>query len=333
MEILITQFGKYKLHQFELEDEFERCVISQAESIFGTKSVYIDCKRKIGKGKVRGSIPDAYLIDFSSGQKPELFVVENEISSHDLFQHIGVQILKFAHSFSSEPRHVKHILFEEIANDKKILRVCEQYAEQYGLRNIDNMLDYLVNDTFRALIVIDKAIPELYEVVKNFQFPVKVIQVATYKKDGTEYIYRVEPLSTDINSVLKPEAQTPIKPPKSGSVSQPTSSTDDYLNKKLQIFVLFGKTYNPSNWKELLVTVSEEMYRRHSNEFDKCLSLHGTKMIYFSQHSSELKQPKQIADSRYFVETKFDANYIVKHSQDLMACFGYKESDLIVIAG
>ena len=134
------------------------------------------------------------------------------------------------------------------------------------------------------------------------------------------------------NSILKPEALTPITSPKPVSVSQPTSSTDDYLNRKVQNFVLLGKTYNPRNWKELLVTVSEEMYRRHSNEFDRCLSLRGTKMIYFSLRSSELKLPVQIADSRYFVETKFSSNSIVKHSRELMALFGYKGSDLIVTA-
>ncbi len=104
MSILVTPQGVYKLHQFDTEKEFEQCVVSQVEMIFGKRSIYLDCKRRIGKQGARQSIPDAYLIDFSSRREPKLFIVETEIAYHDLFQHIGVQILQFAHSFASAPR-------------------------------------------------------------------------------------------------------------------------------------------------------------------------------------------------------------------------------------
>jgi hypothetical protein len=106
---------------------------------------------------------------------------------------------------------------------------------------------------------------------------------------------------------------------------------DDYINKKVRSFALLGKTYHPHNWKELLVTVSEEMYRRHTVEFNRCLSLRGSKMAYFSLTANELSQPAQILNSKYFVETKLNSNSIVRRSRDLLALFGYNESDLTVI--
>jgi hypothetical protein len=55
-------------------------------------------------------------------------------------------------------------------------------------------------------------------------------------------------------------------------------------------------------------------------------------MAYFSLHGNELSQPAQIANSKYFVETKLNSNSIVRRSQELMALFGYKESDLSISA-
>jgi hypothetical protein len=201
MSILVTPKGIYKPYQFDSEREFERCVVSQAEMIFGKRSVYLDCKRRIGKRGTKQSIPDAYLIDFSSQREPKLFVVETEIASHDLFQHIGVQILQFAHSFASAPRQVKQLLFDEVSKDSKAYKACETYAQEYGLRNVDNMLDHLVNDTFRALIIIDEATDELHKVVKNFRFPVEVIEVETYQGASSERIYRFTPLFKDVSDV------------------------------------------------------------------------------------------------------------------------------------
>lgn len=201
MSTLVTPQGIYRLYQFDTEREFEERVVSQVDIIFGKRCIYLDCKRRIGKHGGKRSVPDAYLIDCSSGRQPRLFVVETEIASHDLFQHIGVQILQFAHSFASAPRLVKQMLFEEISNDAKVYKACERYAQEYGLRNADNMLDHLVNDVFRALIVIDEATDELYKVVKNFRFPVEVIEVVTYQGQSGDYIYRFAPLFGDVAEV------------------------------------------------------------------------------------------------------------------------------------
>ena len=117
------------------------------------------------------------------------------------------------------------------------------------------------------------------------------------------------------------------------NTSKPKSySQGSYINKRIISFQLFEKVYRPKTWKELLVIVSEEMYRRHSAEFSRCLSLRGSRMSYFGQKPNELSQPKQIAGSNFFVETKLNANSIVKRSRDLIGLFGYKETDLQVSA-
>jgi hypothetical protein len=124
-----------------------------------------------------------------------------------------VQILQFAHSFASAPRQVKQLLFDEVSRDTKVYEACDSYAQEYGLRNVDNMLDHLVNDTFRALIIIDEATDELYKVVKNFRFPGEVIEVETYQGAGGDHIYRFTPLFKDVSDVkesIEEREQRPV---------------------------------------------------------------------------------------------------------------------------
>jgi hypothetical protein len=74
------------------------------------------------------------------------------------------------------------------------------------------MLDHLVNDTFRALIIIDEATDELYKVVKNFRFSVEVIEVVTYQGAGGDHIYRFTPLFKDVSDVKESIEQREQRP-------------------------------------------------------------------------------------------------------------------------
>jgi len=135
------------------------------------------------------------------------------------------------------------------------------------------------------------------------------------------------------STIARPEVPfAPIKSvPSPITTRKPTSYPEgSYINKRIISFQLLGHTYRPRTWKELLVLVSEEMYRRHSAEFSRCLSLRGFRMSYFSQEPNKLSQPMQIAGSKFFAETKLNSNSIVKRSRELMELFGYKETDLQV---
>lgn len=142
-----------------------------------------------------------------------------------------------------------------------------------------------------------------------------------------------------INMQTSPSTKPGVEPPRLKPVVSPDPwrkpipySEGSYINKRIRSFKLHGNTHHPRTWKELLVLVSEEMYRRHSAEFARCLSLRGSRMSYFSQQPNELSQPMQIAGSNYFVETKLNSNSIVRRSRELLGLFGYKESDLEVSA-
>ena len=91
---LDSENKKYQPYRFEKESNFEKVVNKLSDDIFGNSSIYLEIKRQV-KGKEIISIPDSYLIDLEDCNNPRLFVIENEIVSHDPFKHIGIQMLKF----------------------------------------------------------------------------------------------------------------------------------------------------------------------------------------------------------------------------------------------
>ena len=164
--------------------------------------------------------------------------------------------------------------------------------------------------------------------------------------ETTEKLSGLRPEVADIEAFLKtlPERQAVGQPAarpiadvtrpnvlRSATVS-PRSETDDFINKKILAFSLFGTQYPGGTWQDLLVTVVADLYRRHSAELARCLSLRGPKMPYFSTSPGELKYPKRIADSAYYAETKLNSNSIVKRCQDLMVVFGHDKNDLQIAA-
>lgn len=196
-----TQENRYELHPFESESELEAAVLQVAEPLFGTGRVYLDIKRLIGrKGKIR-NIPDGYLIDLTSRKEPRLFVVENELASHDPLNHIAVQILQFSLSFEASPFQVKAILKDALKADQGALRVCESYAANNGFENLDYLLERLVNreDAFNALVIIDDLDEELEILLRRrFRFPVEVLTLRRFRTKDGQTAYEFDPFLADL---------------------------------------------------------------------------------------------------------------------------------------
>src|SRR2546421_1754967 len=153
MEVILTDNGVFHRSQFESEAALEKAIFEIQAELFGKNRMYLDVKKKIGiKGSLT-NIPDGYLLDLS-GQKPRLYVIENELAAHDPLRHIALQILQFSLSFEAEPRKVRTILFETLQSQEDLKIRCEEYAAHNGFRNLDHMLDYLVFETpFAALVI------------------------------------------------------------------------------------------------------------------------------------------------------------------------------------
>lgn len=199
MTRIVTPDAVFEAVAPDSEKAFEERIVANAPLIFGEGRYYLDCKRRIGAKGKKFNIPDAYLLDLRRND-PRLFVIENELSAHDLFKHIGVQLLEFSYSYRQAGRQLKTVLFEEISKAPEMQDACAKYANEKGYRNVDNLLDHLVFETpFQAIVIIDEATDELFSVVKQFSFPVEIIEFVTYRDEAGSQAFSFTPFLQDVS--------------------------------------------------------------------------------------------------------------------------------------
>lgn len=201
MSVIRTPTGIYQSVSYKNEADLESAILSVQADLFGKDRLYLDIKKKIGGKKGPKNIPDGYLLDLS-GTKPRLYVVENELASHDILKHIAVQILEFSLSFEAEPRKVKKILFNALQNSQDYRSQCERYAKANGFRSLDHLLEYLVFEApFSALVIIDEVPDRLENVLaEKFAFGVEILKLSPYEDDAGNRLYHFEPFLADVSS-------------------------------------------------------------------------------------------------------------------------------------
>lgn len=189
--------------QYSQEADFERAVMQQAKDIFGAKTLYIDVKKRISEGEIV-TIPDGYLLDFTFPSAPRLYIVENELVTHDPFRHIGQQLLKFAVSYKASGRKIKAFLLKEIMDRPDDRSFVEDNVKQAGYRNIDAMLEDLIFERpVAAVVIIDETTPELENVLGQLSMPTDILEFQTFVC-GEEQIHRFSPFQQDVKEIQEP---------------------------------------------------------------------------------------------------------------------------------
>lgn len=201
MENLLINEKVYKQYLWDLEEEFEKEVITHSQELFGEESIYIDIKKRIGKGDVL-SIPDGYLIDFSFKNEPRLYILENELSTHDPFAHIGQQLLKFAISYKASGRKIKEFLLNDIIKDTAKKSFIDNKLKSLNIRNIDAFLESLIFDkAVGAIVVIYQTTDDLINVINQLTMNTEVVEFQTFVTDREEFdshVHKYTPFQADI---------------------------------------------------------------------------------------------------------------------------------------
>ena len=207
MARIILQNKEYILNDFNREDELEKAVIENKRYIFGKDSVYIDVKKRIGKENHK-SIPDAFLIDFYDSKKPQLYIVENEIASHDVYSHIAEQIARFATSVISSGIQVRQMLLEEISKNPDLTKEIKNQLNNTDFKTITDLLLYLVEQNIiKIVIVINENSEDLNLVLKIFKNQPDVVILQRYICAG-DILYYYEPMREEIEDIEIEKAKT-----------------------------------------------------------------------------------------------------------------------------
>lgn len=205
--MLWTPKTSYYESPYKTEADLESAILEVKHALFGPQRIYLDVKRKIGaKGKTN-NIPDGYLIDLTSNKKPNLYVVENELSCHHPLKHIALQIMEFSFSFEESPLKVKNIIKEALEEVPEARQQCETYARAHGFDNIDYLLERMIYDNkFSALVIIDEVNAELQKALyERLSFSVEVITLKRYENDQGERVYEFDPFLADVTQAVTTE--------------------------------------------------------------------------------------------------------------------------------
>nr|WP_299382193.1 hypothetical protein [Allomuricauda sp.] len=199
--MLWNKENKYIEIPYDKESELEDAVNEVKAALFGTTRIYLDDKKKIGKKGGTNNLPDGYLIDLTNSQEPKIFVVENDLSSHQHLKHIAVQILEFSLSFETSKVKVKNVIKEMLQKRKFEWKKCEDYAKKNGFENVDYLLESIIHkkDSFNALLIIDELGEELETVlISRFKFPVEVVTLRRFKNRNGDLLYEFQPFLNEI---------------------------------------------------------------------------------------------------------------------------------------
>jgi len=194
--MLLIDGVKYELWTPSTEDELEQIVKEHAQDVFGEQSIYLDMRQKLKSGVGTGSIPDGFVIVF--GDSPHWRIVEVELSSHPLHDHIVAQVGRFISGIEN-PRtqnNIVNAIYDEITKDN-FLKLRLQ--KSIGIVDIHRFLADLVSKLPILTIIIEKASLELSEALKILRYPqeIKVVEFQTFIRErvGLEvHAHLFEPL-------------------------------------------------------------------------------------------------------------------------------------------
>ena len=200
---IIDETGNvYTQHTYTKELDFERMIVANATTIFGETGIYFDIKKLIGTPKKGAAIPDGYFLDLTFHNDPRLYLVEVELNSHDVYGHIGEQILRFGISTETDKYKLKNLLLAAVNDDVSKKKKLSAFFTKSKYDNINELLDKVIFENKpAAIIVIDEATDELYNVMAQLTMATEVIEAQTYVC-GDKKLHRFSPFKDEVMTDL-----------------------------------------------------------------------------------------------------------------------------------
>lgn len=200
---IIDEVGQvYTQHTYTKEADFERMIVANATTIFGEAGIYFNIKKLIGTPKKGAAIPDGYFLDLTFHNDPRLYLVEVELNSHDVYGHIGEQILRFGISTETDKYKLKNLLLDAVNDDASKKKKLTAFFTKSKYDNINELLDKVIFENKpAAIIVIDEATDELYNVMAQLTMATDVIEAQTYVC-GDKKLHRFSPFKDEVMTDL-----------------------------------------------------------------------------------------------------------------------------------
>ncbi|GEM_PF-2225223 len=180
--ILLVDGTRYQLWKPNNERVFSELVKDHLKDIFGPNHIYFDIEPKLRTEAGIGTKPDGILLILND--RPQLYIVEYELSTHPLHEHIVAQMSKFATALENirTVKKIVDILYNNINKDP----FKKAYFEAANIKHIHKFLFDLFEKEIRLVIIIDERNPDLDKAMKIWRSPFKIdiIEFRTFEHEN-----------------------------------------------------------------------------------------------------------------------------------------------------
>ena len=167
---------RYVLSIPEDEVALEGDVLEHVEDIFGDDAVAFG-KKHLSSVSGIISIPDGYVVRF--GTRPRWYVLEVELASHSLYDHVVPQLMRFIGGIKN-PTTVKQLtdfVDGQIESDPNLK---SKVAQKLGGRERYKFLHGLLSTLPTIVVIIDTKTDELDEISQALAAPTRSLEFKTY---------------------------------------------------------------------------------------------------------------------------------------------------------
>lgn len=221
MDILIKDGAKYSQTDFQGKElEFEKVVFTQYKHLFGDNTILFT-KKKIQTATNIGTIPDAFVIDF---EKEKWFIIEVEISNHDVYSHIVPQLTKFSSALHNPQTRKQLVKFFE--SEIRVDPIKNALLLSNGKTEVFKTVSEILDRNPVLIIIIEQEHKELTSIFNSLPFKTIINVFKTFTRDGLEQkdiIFQIEP-------IFKERRQT--KGELNPFVSKEAKANDTFKNNK-----------------------------------------------------------------------------------------------------
>ena len=241
--MLLIDGARYELWTPSSEEKLEEIVKEHASEIFGQDSVYINLKHKLKSEAGIGSIPDGFVLILAS--KPYWYIVEIELSSHDVYSHIVPQINKFiiGHKNPISQKSLIDIIYDEITKNPMLLGKVKNTITSEIYRSLTS----IVSQTPKLAVVIEEVTDELNEAVSGLKIDPDIVKFQTFRNTVDESIH-AHIFAPVVNTIPTPTPKP--RSPFPGNTTIKDLVKSGYLKDGQTIY----RTYLDINYKGKILT-------------------------------------------------------------------------------
>jgi hypothetical protein len=308
---------KYILKNPNSEADLEKVVEKNYKYIFGDNSFYFNFKRKVKSKSGIGSIPDGYLIIFNN--IPEWYILEVELASHPLYDHIIPQLTKFNRAIEeiSTKKALVDMFYDEIKTD---LVLEANIKNKIGSGEIYKFISDLISVKPKIIIVINERTSELNEVTKELRGDIKILEFKIFRRECISeevdaYLFNSV---IDFKNIEKPPIP-PVEPPEQGGTTP----------SKMKIE---SNTYKIRNSYDILVNTAEWLIKKGKLKKENCpiVSGHKRNLVNINpihRNGGNFRASKRLSNG-LFIETHYSTGSCKTNARKLLGRCGYSENIL-----